>query len=110
MITDPKESDWKTFRNSVVELRERYLRETNPRLVKMLTDPAKTPTQCFWETLEEMKREGRILEDCLDGHSRSKMFGFMCSMLRCGMLKEEDLHDYSEELRERLLALARGRQ
>lgn len=108
MIGDPKESDWKRFRDKAEELRERYLAETNPRLVAMLIDPVKTPTERFWDTFEEMKKEKRILEDCLDGHSRSKMFGFMCSMLRCGMLKEEDLNEFSEELREQLIAVVGG--
>ncbi len=105
MNMKPKESDWKQFRNMVVFLRERYLKEKNRDLVKTLTDSERTPTAQFWDTFEEMKKEKKILQDCLDGHSRSKMFLFMHLMLRNGMLKEEDLSGFSDELREQLIAL-----
>ena len=65
----PKESDWKRFRDLVPDLRERYLKKINHELVGMLTVPDKTPTNQFWDTFEQMKKEKRILQDCLDGHS-----------------------------------------
>jgi protein-tyrosine phosphatase len=49
-----------------------------------------------------MKKEKKILEDCLDGHSRSGMDISMLLMLRYGMLKEEDMKGFSEELQEQL--------
>jgi len=105
MREKPKESDWKHFRKSVELLRERYLREKNSELVRMLSAQDKTATEQFWDTFEEMEKEKKTLQDCLDGHSRSKMFMSMLLMLRYGMLKEEDLNSYSEELQEQLNAL-----
>ncbi len=67
----------------------------------MLTAPDKTPTEQFWDTLERMQKEKRILQDCLDRHSRSNMFMSMMLMLRYGML-EEDLEGFSEELQDDL--------
>jgi hypothetical protein len=49
-----------------------------------------------------MEKTGRILEDCLDGHSRSKMEMYMSLKLRYGLLKDDDLKHFSEELQERL--------
>ena len=98
----PKESDWKRFRDMVLDLRERYLKEKNHELVGILTSPDKTPTEQFWDTLERMNKEKRILQDCLDRHSRSNMFMSMILMLRYGMLKEEDLEGFSEELQDEL--------
>jgi protein-tyrosine phosphatase len=49
-----------------------------------------------------MKKEMKILQDCLDGHSRSKMFVSMLLMLRHGMLKEEDLQGFSEGLQKQI--------
>lgn len=83
----------------VVDLRERYLKEKNHELAVMLTAPDKTPTEQFWDTFERMKKEQKILVDCLDRHSRSNMFFAMTLMLNYGMLKEEDLEGFSEELR-----------
>ena len=102
MNKQPKESDWKQFRNMVEFLRERYLKEKNQYLTKILTDTERTPTNQFWDTFEEMKKEKKILEDCLDGHSRSRMYMSMLLMLRFGMLKEEDLKGFSERLQEQL--------
>ena len=101
----PKESDWKRYRDMVSDLRERYLKEKNQELIDMLSALDKTPTEQFWDTLERMKKEKRILQDCLDPHSRSKMFMSMMLMLRCGMLKEEDLEGFSDELKGELNSL-----
>ena len=84
-----KESDWKRFRKIVPELREAYLKEKNRELARILTDSKKTPTEQFWDAFEKMKKERKILVDCLDGHSRSNMFMSMALMCRYGMLKEE---------------------
>lgn len=96
------ESDWKRFRKIVPEIRERYLEEKNKELLKTLTDSRKTPTEQFWDTFEKMKDEKKILEDCLDGHSRSKQFFYMLSMCSYGMMNKEDLDGFSEELKSSL--------
>ena len=98
----PKESDWKQFRDMVEFLRERYLKETNQRLNEFLTDGDRTATDQFWDTFEEMKKEKKILQNCLDQHSRSQMYLSMLLMLRYGMLKEADLKGFSEKLQEQL--------
>ena len=102
MFGKPKESDWKQFRDIVEYLRERYLKEKNKELVEILTSSSKTATEQFWATLDIMKKEKKILQDCLDGHSRSKMFLSMCLMLRHGMLNEDDLKGFSEDLQDQL--------
>ncbi len=104
----PKESDWKTFRNRVPEWRERYLRGVNQRLVGMLTDPNRSPTERFWDTKQKMKEEAQVLTKCLDGHSRSNMDWFLMLMLRHGLVTEDDLTEFSEELKERVVSMVRG--
>ncbi len=92
------ESDWRKFRDMVPMLRERYLAERNPRLAAMLADPKKNDTQRFWDTMKEMEKEARVLQRCLDGHSRSKMWLFIIAMTRAGMLTRDDMATFSEEL------------
>lgn len=101
----PQESDWKQFRKMVPEQRERYLEERLPSFQKILSDQDRTPTRRFWDAFEKMEETGKILRDCLDGHSRSKMILFMSLMYRYGMLKDEDLHPFSEELQSRMRSL-----
>ena len=98
----PAESDWKKFRALVPKLRERYLGTRNARIAASLTNPAKNETERFWGAMETMEKEARILRYCLDGHSRSKMWLFVMSMIRAGMFDKVDLAEFSDELRGRI--------
>ena len=100
MNTKPKESDWKSFRRLAPELRERYLKKVNGELIAILQSEGTTPTESFWEAEERIEKESRILRECLDGHSRSKMEMFMVMMCLHGMMGEEDLSEFSDELRD----------
>jgi hypothetical protein len=51
-----------------------------------------------------MEKEARILVECLDGHSRSKMEWSLLLMYRHGLIKDADLEEFSEPLRGRILA------
>jgi hypothetical protein len=46
-----------------------------------------------------MEKQGKILRDCLDGYSKSNMDMHILLMLRHGLMKEEDLEPFSDELR-----------
>ena len=98
----PAESDWKKFRAMVPHLRERYLAARNGPITALLTDPKKSETERFWRAMEEMEKEAKVLRYCLAGHSRSKMWLFMLSMIHAGMLKKEDLVQFSDELQQQL--------
>ena len=73
----PKESDGKTFRKIVPDLRERYLRQKNEEINHLLLEKGRTPTERFWAADERLEKEARIRIDGLDGHSRSKMKGYI---------------------------------
>ncbi len=100
-----QESDWKRFRALVPELRERYLVERNSELLEILNNGKLTPTECFWEAKDRMDETARVLESCLNGHTRSKMVFFMQVMFRNGILLEGDLSGFSEEVRNRVLVM-----
>ena len=92
------ESDWKKFNAMIPMLRERYLAEQNARIGRMLADPKKNETERFWDAMDAMQKESKTLRGCLDDHSRSKMELAMIRMRAAGMLKKEDLADFSPEL------------
>ena len=102
MYDKPKESDWKTFRGMVEEMRERYLAEQNKALAEILSNDNLSPTEQFWEVEEKSRQIAKILCKCLDGHTRSKMNLFMVSMLHHGLMTDEDLARFSPELREQM--------
>ena len=101
----PKESDWRAFRDMVPELRERYLAKINADLVAALSSEAGTDTERFWDAEEKIGKEAKILQECLDDHSRSSMFRFINTMLAHGMMDTSDLDAFGEELRERIRRL-----
>ena len=103
------ESDWKKFCAIVPELRERYVAEQNAAVLRLLTDPTQTDTARFWAALKLMTKEAKTLRQCLDGHSRSKMWLYMLSMRAAGMLKQEDLAGFSEELRNQMFPEPSGK-
>jgi hypothetical protein len=108
MEKKPLESDWKTFKKRVPEWRERYLMKKNKEIIGILTDRHKTPTEQFWDAKKKMEKEARVLVDCLDGHSRSKMRWYLILMHRHGLIEDADLQEFSDELREDILASSRG--
>jgi len=102
MQDKPKESDWRSFRDMVPTLREKYLQSRNKELGTILDNKEISPTEQFWEIEERTQEIAKILRNCLDGHSRSKMEFYIGLMLHHEMMKEEDLTAFSPELRERL--------
>ncbi len=108
MERKPLESDWKTFRKRVPEWRERYLLKKNEEIIGILTDESKTPTERFWDAMKRMKEEAKILVDCLDGHSRSRMQWYLLLMHRHGLIQDSDLKEFSEALREQILTSSRA--
>ena len=97
-MNDPLESDWKKFRAMLEVWRERYLAARNPRLAAVLTDPKKTETERFWAAEKLIEKEARILHRCLDDIRRSRMWERLLEMRAAGMIRREDLADFSPEL------------
>ena len=83
-------------------LRERYLAARNGPIAMLLTNQTKSETERFWRAMEAMEREAKVLRVCLDGHKRSKMGEYMLLMIHAGMLKKEDLAQFSDGLQQEL--------
>jgi hypothetical protein len=98
----PKESDWKKFRNSLDKWRERYLKRKNDEIRAIIEDKDLSETEKFWDIVEFQKTESKILRNCLDGYSRSKMALHMALMQKYEMIYQEDIVEFSEELQELL--------
>ena len=98
----PKESDWRRFRDSLPHWRERYLININKQISVILDDTDKTATEKFWDIYEFQKKQSKILRFCLDGYSRSNMNLKLLGMYNCGMVGDEDLEYFSDELKEKI--------
>lgn len=69
----------------------------------MLTNEANSPTENFWATAERIRKESRILHDCLDGYSKARMKERILIMYHAGMFLEGDIQHFSRELQEEFL-------
>lgn len=96
------ESDWKKFRAQLPIWRERYLADRNARIARILTDPKKSETERFWDAEELIQKEAKTLRRCLDDISRSKMWLRLMAMRSAGMIKREDLAEFSETLQKQI--------
>lgn len=102
----PKESDWKRFRSMLENLRETYLEKKNKEIMAKLTDSNQSPTEQFWAAHELINDEADTLRRLLDGNKRSNMFPHMLGMYHCGMITDEDLNGFSDELQQRIRSIA----
>ncbi len=96
------ESDWKKLRAMLPIWRERYLAGRNARIVRMLTDSKKSETERFWDAEEQIQKEAKTLHRCLDDLARSKMWLRLMEMRAAGMIRREDLAEFSAELQKRI--------
>jgi hypothetical protein len=96
------ESDWKKIGPMLPIWRERYLADRNARIVRILTDAAKSETDRFWEAEELFRQEAKTLRRCLDGCSRSNMWLHLLEMKAAGMIRREDLAEFSLELQKQI--------
>ena len=96
------ESDWKKFSAMLPIWRERYLAGRNARIVRKLSDPKKSETERFWDAAEQIQKEAKTLRRCLDDLSRSKMWLRLMEMRASGMIRQEDLAEFSEELQKQI--------
>jgi hypothetical protein len=107
-MNKPLESDWHTFRKRVPEWRERYLAGQNRQFAALFADGEKTPAEQFWAAEKTIKAVARILIDCFDGHTRSKMEMYLCLMYRHKMIGADDLEEFSGGMKERVLLMVGG--
>ena len=108
MHKPPLESDWKVYSKRIAAWRDRYLARRNAEILAILTDEARTPTAQFWDTYEKMEKEARILDDSLGRFARSQMRTNILVMYRRGMVDDADLAEFSEELRNWVMAVTKG--
>ncbi len=94
----PKKSDWIKFRDSLDQWRERYLKRKNYEIQAILEDGKLSETEKFWNIVDFQKTESKILRNCLDGYSKSRMTLHMALMKKHEMIFQEDIQEFSEEL------------
>jgi hypothetical protein len=60
----------------------------------MLEDKELSETEIFWNIIDFQKTEAKILRDCLDGYSRSRMTLHIALMKKQEMICQEDIEEF----------------
>ena len=101
-MNKPRESDWKKFSARLDVWRDRYLADKNREIAAVLADEKKTETERFWAAEKLIEKQAKTLYRCLDDISRSKMWLRLHEMRAAGMIRREDLADFSQELQDQV--------
>ena len=94
-----EEKDWKLFREKLPEWQEAYME----RLIKdyaELLDGDEAASEKFWALDKRIRADRKRLGVCVDGVTRSKLQNILTGLIIENVITEDDLQDFSEELRE----------
>ena len=102
-----KEADWRLFRSRLPIWQEAYMERLNREYIALLSETG-SASEKFWE-LERRMREDKRRGGVVMRMSRSDMELNLLSLLSDGVISVADLDGFSEELREKLALVLRGR-
>ncbi len=95
-----KESDWKLLRKKLPGWQEAYMDKLNHEYLEILNGD-EAPSQKFWALEKRIwkdKKDTGVVADM----RRSRMVLNLLELLNEGAITMEDLHEFSEELKEHL--------
>ena len=103
-----KETDWKLFRKKLPGLQEAFMAELNKEYISILSRD-QNASDNFGELEKRIREDKRKTGVLARDIRRSNMLSLMMELLREGAINAEDLDGFSEDLRERIIALSQWR-
>ena len=94
-----KEKDWKLFREKLPEWQEAYLERLIKEYAELLNGD-EAASEKFWALDKRICADRKRLGVCVDGVTRSKLQNILTGLIIENVISEDDLYDFSEELRE----------
>lgn len=93
------QQDWKLFKECLPIWQNRHLENVVNQYLEILSDNGTEPAERFWQlenrVSEDKKHPGVIVE-----MNRDNVVSTIVSMLREGIITEDDLNGFSDELKE----------
>lgn len=93
------QQDWKLFKECLPIWQNRHLKNVVNQYLEILSDNGTAPAEKFWQlenrVSEDKKHPGVIVE-----MNRDNVVSTIVSMLREGIITEDDLNGFSDELKE----------
>ena len=94
-----KEKDWKLFRKKLPVWQEVYMERLIKEYAELLNgDDA--ASEKYWALDKRIRANRKSLGVHVDGVTRSKLQNILTGLIIENVISEDDLHDFSEELRE----------
>ena len=97
-----KESDWKLFRKKIAGWQESYMDRLNKEYIELLSSEG-NPSDKFW-ALNDRIKEDQKCKGVQARMSRSEMLFNILDLLREGAITQDDLSDFSDELKDSIRA------
>lgn len=98
--------DWKVFREKLPQWQERYMERLNQEYMEILSGNGNASDK-FWALDERIKQDKRR-PGVLASVSRSNMYPILLGLLHDDAISEEDLKDFSEDVRDALRRFRTG--
>ena len=95
------EKDWKLFRSRLPDWQENYIEKIIEEYRELLCSKEQASDK-FCALDERIKQDKRNPGVLIRGISRSDMEFHLLQLLRCGVIRLEDLEGFSEDLQEKL--------
>lgn len=92
------ESDWKLFRKKIIEWQENYMDRLNHEYIELLSQNKK-PSEKFWELEKRIYKDKQKTGVIVDMR-RSRLILNILSLLNEEAIEMDDLHEFSDVLKE----------
>lgn len=92
--------DWTLFRNKIADWQEAYIDRLNKEYIELLSADA-NPSDKFW-SLERRIKEDRKRTGVRIEMSRSNLIYNILSLINDGVIRFEDLEEFSDNLKEKV--------
>lgn len=93
------EKDWKLFRKMLPDWQERYMERLNQSYAELLNSDMQA-SEKFWMLERKIRQDKRCSGVIVSEMSRSRFLDIMFQLMNDGVIREQDLQDFSEELRD----------
>ena len=94
-----EEKDWKLFRKKLPVWQEVYMERLMKAYAELIAGDEPASAR-FWALDKRIRADRKRLGVCVDEVSRSKLQNILTGLIIENVISEDDLYDFSEELRE----------
>ena len=96
--------DWKLFREKLAGWQENYMDKLTKEYIELLSDENKNASDKFWE-LEKRIKQDKKHPGVIMKMQKSEAIWNIVYLIRLGVVKYEDLSDFSDDLKQEVKML-----